>query len=308
MPPSRQPFQQVLVEHRARLSRVIERRGVERVKGLYDDAQAELEARLARATGRSGSQFTAHTSRLALAQVRQGQVVLAQRVAGELGDISQEAQIESIRGLAGDLTKLSKVYRGTETIVPIDEAATLRGLVGKRAAQLDEMHASTVARWGARMFDQVHEQLSLSVATGETSGEAVKRVMNTTEGEWWQGERIVRTELSFAFNAAHVDGIEAAQEYVPEIMQRWVEHCDDSTGQPLDDRVAEDSIAMHGQVVRPGGLFVMPEDPDVREEMWGMRWPFPPNRPNDRATVLPFFPGMGVIAWELRGGVRVDIA
>jgi hypothetical protein len=71
--------------------------------------------------------------------------------------------------------------------------------------------------------------------------------------------------------------------------------------------VADDSLALHGQVAHPGGYFTMPIDPDVEERFWGKRWMFPPNRPNDRAVLSPWRPGWGIPAWEFKGGRRVNL-
>ena len=100
------------------------------------------------------------------------------------------------------------------------------------------------------------------------------------------------------------------------MMQRWSEHCDDSTGMPLDNRVGVDSIAMHGQVAAPGEVFVMPSNapaPDAKgrtevpEQLVGLSWYFPPNRPNDRAIVQPWHPAWGVPGWRWDGSQRVPV-
>ncbi len=89
--------------------------------------------------------------------------------------------------------------------------------------------------------------------------------------------------------------------------QRWTELINDLTGQPLDNRVAKDSIAMHGQVAYPGHYFTMPAG-DVPHLMVGKQWLYPPNRPNDRAVLTPWMRGWGVPAWEYHGGVRLPLA
>lgn len=304
-------YSAVLSAHRARLERLIERRGVSQVQKVYDEAASELGARLKSLTARRQSQtYDAHMNRLVLAQIKTGQHTMNQRILGEMSDIDSEAQVETIQSLSRDLEHLWKKYRGETLEIPIDEAVSLHSLVGKRQNQLDKMHADSLARWGARTFNKIHKSLSMSVATMDTPDQAMRRIMDPKTGnpdlEFWQAERIVRTEGSWATNRTHADGIEEASRVVPELMLRWVEHVSED-GRPLDDRVGEDSLVLHGQIVEPGGLFVMPEDPDVSEDMWGEMWMHPPNRPNDRSIVSAWFPGMGVMAWVYRGGIRIDV-
>jgi hypothetical protein len=88
------------------------------------------------------------------------------------------------------------------------------------------------------------------------------------------------------------------------LMQRWTELVDDATGRPLDNRVAADSLAMHGQVAPPGGSFLMPA---AGGALAGQSWTHPPNRPNDRAVLTPWMPTWGVPAWQFRNGRRVNL-
>jgi hypothetical protein len=93
---------------------------------------------------------------------------------------------------------------------------------------------------------------------------------------------------------------------------RWEEHCL-PTGEPLDDRVAVDSLALHGQLADAAGFFTMPATAPVADKkgqtmvpaaLVGLQWEFPPNRPNDRAVLSPWMSGWGVPAWEWVGGRR----
>ena len=122
--------------------------------------------------------------------------------------------------------------------------------------------------------------------------------------ERYRFERIVRTETAHLYNAGQYDGIHALREHFPDLMSRWVEHVNDATWEPLDARVAKDSIALHGQVVLPGTAFTMPNDSSVPSSLWGKQWDFPPNRPNDRAVIAPWRRAWGVPAWKLRGTSR----
>jgi hypothetical protein len=172
-----------------------------------------------------------------------------------------------------------------------------------------------MARYGVRIVEDVEKEMALSMLKGETPSAVIDTVAEAIDGEWWQGERIVRTEMAYAYNGTHRDGIMEASEQIPELWMRWEEHCDDS-GSPLDDRVGVDSIAMHGQVAKPGDQFTMPDTapfPDAKgrtevpESLVGLSWDFPPNRPNDRAVLSPWMEDWGVPGWRYVGGDRVSV-
>jgi hypothetical protein len=119
--------------------------------------------------------------------------------------------------------------------------------------------------------------------------------------------------MAYAYNSAHADGIEESAHEIPDLMQLWQENCDDD-GEPLDDRVGVDSLAMHMQVAQPGGSFFMPATSpvadakgktDVHSSLVGLSWDFPPNRPNDRAVLSPWMADWGVPGWEYSNGKRI---
>jgi hypothetical protein len=170
------------------------------------------------------------------------------------------------------------------------------------------MHRESMTKYGARIVTKMESQLGESLIAGESPNDAVARIETVAKGEWYQAERIVRTETAWAFNATQADGMVDAASELDDLYMRWSEHVDDETGEPLDDRVAADSLALHGQVVRPGGEFLMPGSADVQESLQGRGWPFPTDRPNDRACLAPWRPGWGVPGWEMRGGRKVMVA
>jgi hypothetical protein len=95
----------------------------------------------------------------------------------------------------------------------------------------------------------------------------------------WRVERIARTEASRAYNQARSTGMAAIN--LQGLRQQWQERIVD--GKPLDNRVAADSIAMHGQVKPVGVSF---DDPTR-----GRKVAHPPNRPRDRSVVMPYLHG-----------------
>lgn len=315
MPRARLPpiFHEVLAEHRARHARVTEGGNLRVMKKIYDQAQGELERKLRKLTRQDrSSTFTAHQKRSLLAQVRVGQAQIGRQMSGHLGVMSKDAQIESLRGLEKDITRLDTAFTGRPLQLPIAEASRFQKVVDGRSTSLLVQHETSMQTWGADTVNSIEQQMSMAIATGETTDEAVSRIAETADAEWWRAERIVRTETSHAFNGTAADAIADARDELPDLRIRWVEYCNDETYEPLDVRVAVDSIAMHGQLAM-NGLFVMPAEAphadakgktEVPDALVGKTWPHPPDRPNDRALVQAWRPEWEVPAWVNRGGRR----
>lgn len=307
-------FTKAVQAHRLLLEKTLTARGTARMKKLYDEAQESVLAKVHRLTrGGKGATFTAHQSRMVLGQLRQGQAVVTQRLAKNMAPLSKEAQEASLNGLIEDVSRLHKHFTGSEITLPIEEASVFADVVEGREASLLRMHETSMARYGANIVTKVQKELAVTLLKGDPPQTAYDAVADTIGGEWYQGERIVRTEMAYAFNATHADGIEESAKEIPELMMQWEEHCSPS-GEPLDDRVGVDSIAMHGQVAPPGGEFTMPGTapfPDAKgnstvpEALAGLSWAFPPNRPNDRSVLSPWMEDWGVPGWAWRGGRRV---
>ena len=311
-------YHDVLAEHRARLHRVTKGSGLKQMEAFYRSTQAQLESKLRKLVGAGrGDTMTAAQARVLLAQARQGQAQLARAMVGQLGELSNEAQVVALRGLEKDLAKLDSAFEVSQVTLPIAEAGRFAGVIEGRAQSLLEQHMSSMSNWGVSAVGNIKTSLATSLATGETVHEAVSRIAETTDAQWWRVERVVVTETSWAAAAATSDGLEdARQEAVPDLLSRWVEYCSDETGEPLDDRVGVDSIAIHGQVVEPGGMFTMPETApfpdakgktDVPDSLVGMEWPHPPDRPHDRALIQGFRKSWGrgkVLAWRYEDGER----
>jgi hypothetical protein len=195
------------------------------------------------------------------------------------------------------------------------DAPALAELAQGERAKLDE---ESIAKLGDGLGDAVASQF---LATLEPGGlhmaQALDALQDSFGAVWYQVERFVRTEGAFAFNATCRESVEALADEIPGLAMRWTEYIDDA-GTRLDDRVADDSVLMHGQICPAGGVFTFP-DPDsapaglallgtsTMTGLLGKSWRHPPNRPNDRATIAPWLPEYGVPGWSLVNGRRVAL-
>jgi hypothetical protein len=307
-------YHAVLGENRRRLNRLIDRRGVAPLKNLFARAHSEQTAKL-RAVVRygRGDTFTAHQARVVMAQIRQSEAVIAARLAGELGDISEEAQREALHGLVASLDRLDPQFKGSAAALQLEEASHFEGIIDKRRRSLLRMHRESMSRYGARLVGDMEGELAQSVIQNETPLQAIDRIQETAQNQWWQAERIVRSETAAAYNASHHDGIAEVAEEIEDLMMQWNEHCGDD-GEPLDDRVAVDSLALHGQIAPVGGVFTCPSrapvadskgNTKVAEGMAGEEFEYPPNRPNDRSVLAPWRKSWGIPGWQWKNGRKV---
>lgn len=300
-------FLRAMEVHRRKLQTLASTRSVSKLKRLYDGAQDTLERKLQKTVPGRKDTFTAHQQRIALVQVRQGQMVIAKQMSGELGDLTAEAQADSLRGLSRYIGELDEAYTGTSVPLPIEEASVFAGIIEKRASSMMEAIEGSMARYGASLVQKMEQSMAHSLLTSVSTDEAIEGVREVAGNQFWEAERIVRTEQSYAFNSTHADGIEEVAKLDDEIWSRWVEYVSDD-GVPLDDRVGADSIALHGQVTRPGGLFTMPDDPDVSDSLIGQSWYFPPDRPNDRSVLTAWRRDWGGLAWVYDGGSKMYLS
>lgn len=302
-------YREMLDQNYRRLQKLASRGDVAALKRMYDDANDALMGKIVRTAGKRT--FGAAQARALGMQVRANLILLTQRLERGLGEASLAAQTESVRALARSVASLEKEFTGAAVALPIEQASRFRGVIDKSRTSLLRAHETSMARYGARLVTTMEDTISLSLMTGETGVELANKLRDVADVEWYQGERIARTEIAWAYNAGHADGIADAAREMPDLWMRWSEHVDDFGYEPLDDRVAVDSEAMHGQVAPAGGTFVMPPanrkgEPTPRA-LAGKRWSHPPNRPNDRAVLAPWRPHWGVPGWVWRAGQRVDV-
>ncbi len=308
-------YEQVSREHLRALERVAERGSAARLKKLYESALAELE-RSSRALFRSHDlrdTFTAHQRRVVIAQLRAGIRALSIRMGEELAAHAREAATEGASTTVRNIHQLEAHYTGTTPVLPVEEASRFVGAYGpgRRSLLRDaSMHgglriSTSMARYGAYLVTGFEQDMAQSLIRGETLDGAIDRIQTRGDLEWYAAERIARTESAHAFNQSANDSIEVAREVLPDITNRWCEHISDITGAPFDNRVAADSVAMHGQIANRG-LFTMPPSERVDSKRWNLKFAFPPNRPNDRAVVAPWRPHWGIPAWRWEGR-RVEL-
>jgi hypothetical protein len=299
-------YRAFVLDQQRQLERLVRSNGLAPIRKLYEGMFAEV----ARKLGASQVGSFGHLQiRGMMAQIQLGLASVQRQAAGALNDAAFQTALASARSALEGVARLERHYTGAMVPLPLLEAARLNGLVQGQTSSLLTAHDRSIARYGIRLVGRMESQLGAALVAGETSTQAIDRIRATADLEWWQGERIVRTELAYSASASARAAIEEQSEDLDgDLWMRWTEHVSDE-GSPYDDRVGVDSLAMHGQVAPPGGYFTQPAsapggDP-VPEGLVLRTWAHPPNRPNDRGVLAPWRAHWGVPGWIWRGGRRV---
>lgn len=296
-----------LLLHRRTFKRLVRSADRGRVMQVYDEAVKELTDRAIFAAKRTGEMsFTAHTNRIVLTQLEDGLREFAREFGNAVASESHTAVLEGARSAVSTVAEGMRLYPGVAPIVPVEQALRFIGATAGTKQSLMRSHDRTVRRLSAEVVTQIEKQMAVSLLTGETTFQATERIATAGKLVRWQAERIARTEQAWSFSASASDVIVQAQPRIPGLYLRWVEYVDDFTGRALDNRVAADSLAMHGQLRNEAGLFTLPPHPRVKATRWGMTFPFSPARPNDRSHIEPWQSHYGIPAWFWTGSDRVD--
>lgn len=275
-----------------------QRKGGTQTRALLRKAQKKLNARLRGVEGLSGAgpdSFTAAQLRTTLAQIR---YALAEIRGGVQNVVIDDGKITAEKAAAHTLEYIQRAdqqFTGIAQRLPIREAAVLdhavkgtessilRRLVGDK-----KKGPGVLDRYGERTIENFEKRLQMRFLA-KTPWEDVRNeliadspFLQEAPAHW--AERIVRTEIMAAHNRAQFEGLRAVNKEVGGGMLKILV----ST---FDGRTGADSYALHGQIRRPTQAF----------EDWYHAYQHPPNRPNDRETVVPHnmaWPIPPTLAWK----------
>lgn len=290
-------------EHRRQQDQVLDRQALTPARRMFDAEHASFLQELARMErGRLRQEAQPQMLRRLHRVIVVNTHRTITRLSDELSRNSRTTQEHSLRALAQHVSRLEG------SAGALDDDATFRTLASRHRGQLDTARRQAMEGLRHRVDHAMWRRASEMIAQGKYSiGDVIAALGEELDHQWWQVERLVRTETSYAFNAAQAAGVAQLAREFPGMMMRWTELIDDATGQPYDARVAQDSFVLHGQVTPPGGVYTMPSDPRAPERMVGQSWSHPPNRPNDRAVLTPWRRGWGVPAWIYQNGSRMSL-
>jgi hypothetical protein len=275
-------LRELLRLQRKQLAAIIEVRGVRRMHRLYSESQGELQRKL-RSLERAhkGQAFSAYHLRQVLAQVADGVKILEGKLGGHMRSTGRLAASLAPRHLARSIRVMEKNFTGTEPLIRVDEAGVFQKIMKDVEPSLLDRYEVSRKLYGPPVIAKTRDALSMSILQNETIDAAVDRVDGVIGAERWRAERIVRTEMAYSYGLTNQVAMEETKKDVPGLRKKLIE--------TMDARTGDDSKELHGQVVDVDQPFIW-EVKNSKGVPTGeiVEYMQPPNRPNDRAVVIPW--------------------
>lgn len=248
-----------------------DRFGLRATKMLYRDLQIAdrhlLERITANANGDGSVRFTEAQARTMRLQVQNILAQVQARLGTRISETQRNAAVQAAEANMHQIEQFDKAFGGMVRPINLRPAMALARIEENVQGALVTRKANSVARYGEAMAGKFEAAVRRGLAFGYSHDQMVADVYNECgffPNRYW-AERIVRTETAYAYNAATMETIHEAGMEHKKILAT------------MDNRVAFDSLAVHGQVKKVDQMFV---------DGAGREYLHPPARPNDRETVV----------------------
>lgn len=259
-----------LLDRNAKQLESLEESESERILRRYKEIRRALRDRL---DTLRGDTFTAQQLRGVLVQVESAILEMSRSLKLEMSESAAEVSELSVNHLTKEIERFDEMFTGAVTPIGID----LSVIVTQTNNLLIDKHEASLDAYSSALRSQIAGSLSQAVIEKVSLAEVVKRLSSFFIGEEWKLLRIARTELHGIYSTSKLLGMESVRdESLPDLMKAlW---------HPIDNRTGEDSkdLARKDPVV--------PVDKPFVQRFGGREYVFmaPPNRPNDRAVLIPY--------------------
>lgn len=261
--------EKVIENHAQDLSRLSESE-IKRVLALYKTVRHDVRDRL---DALSPGTFTAQKFSGVLAQVDAGIYQMNEILKGEMQKAGATASELGIEHLLEEIKKFEREFTGA--VIPINVDAVL--IASDSSNFLFNKYETSVSAYSAQLRSLFAQNLSQAAVEEISMGEVAGRIGRTLLGEEWRLNRLIRTEIMGVYSFGKLSGMrEVAEKDLPDL-RKTLYH-------PMDDRTGTDTKRLNenNPVVRVDEPFV--------ENSTGKKVTYmaPPNRPNDRAILIPY--------------------
>lgn len=255
----------------------LEERESKRVMKTYRRVRQDLRDRLDALSG-SGKDdtFTAQRLRGAMMQVDLALAEMTKDLNDDMNTSSEEAAGVGVEHLIKEISKWNKKFTGA--VIPINLNAV--EIATKTSNFLFNQRESSLLSYSNYIRGQFARTLTDATVEQASFGDIVTRMGRFFLGEEWRLQRIVRTELHNVYSKGKMNGMldlwGEGEGEIPDL-KKTLFH-------PMDHRTGKDSrrLAQNNPIVPIDEPFV---ETSTGKELIYMA---PPNRPNDRAILIPF--------------------
>lgn len=258
-----------LVENHIEQLQRLEQTHADKLLRIYKQVRLQLRDRL---DVISGDTFTAQQMRATLVQVEAGIQAMSSGLLKGLEESSGIASDKAIKDLTKEIERFSSHFEGAATPINIDNAVIALDVSNFLVNQKE----ASIRAYSEDVRAKVVMNLTKSMIANESTSEVIQKVGKFFIGEEWKLRRIARTELHNVYNLGKLKGMERVKEDTIPDLKKTLIH-------PMDNRTGDDSIELAEQ--NP----IIPIDKPFVQKFRGETFSFmaPPNRPNDRAILVP---------------------
>lgn len=264
----------------------LEEKEQKRILKVFRKVRLELLDRLL--TIQPGT-FTAEKLQLVLAQVQSAILAIKRDLKFSMSESSEKLAVKGTEDLLKEVTKLSKHFEGSIQPLPLDTIL----LASQAQTFLLNKHEASLDAYGEGLRAQITSHITQSMVLRDSTRQTVSAITADVgrffQGEEWRLNRIVRTELHNIYNFAKLNTLkETKDNFIPDLKK--------SLMHPIDSRTGNDSKALAdlNPIVDIDEPFSFTWKGQKREFL------FPPDRPNDRAILVPYREEWGEQAAEFK--------
>jgi hypothetical protein len=217
--------------------------------------------------------FSAQHVRSVLVQVNMAIDAMTERLKGSMGDSAPVMAEAGVEHLVKELNHFNKKFTGS--VIPIKVDAVAASL--DTSNFLFEKYDSSWEAFGTTFKSRAADVITNALIEQTSVSEIVQRLGKGFAGYEWELHRIARTELHNVYNVGKLRTMgDLAEGSIPDLFKTLMH--------PMDSRTAEDSklaAKLH---------LIVPVDEPFEYEWEGKLRSFmaPPDRPNDRAILVPY--------------------
>jgi hypothetical protein len=268
------PLVEDVIESNIQRVESLEEKQQRRLLRVFRNVRQQLQDRLL--TIPEGT-FTEQQLNVTLVQITAAIEAIKRKLKGEMVDSAEILSTRGIEDMIREIEKFSKKFEGSIQPININVAV----LASESQTFLVNKYDASLDAYGEDLRSQITQNIMNAMIMRDTSQRTVSGLVADVGrffvGEEWKLNRIVRTEMHNIYNYSKMNGMLTVQETTIPDLKKSLMH-------PMDKRTGTDSkkLARENPVV------------DI-DEPFRFKWKgkervfmFPPDRPNDRAILVPF--------------------
>lgn len=251
----------------------------EKIIEVYRRVRDQLRRKLSFWQAAGPDRFTAQRLRGVLVQVQSALDALEDGLIKPMVTSGRDTSIFAVENLQSEIEAYEEHFTGA--VMPIDLDAL--AYANETENFLIEKYEASLDRWSQTVRSRIQTSLIDGVVMESTNEEMMGRLLENWGAQEWELRRIVRTEIHSIYNGSKVRGMrDVRRRQLPDLKKALLH--------PLDKRTAEDSLylAKLNPIMPIDEPFHYIYQPSGSSKKYPRTFMAPPDRPNDRAILIPY--------------------